>query len=299
MKSGNILMIVNPVAGKMKSKRGLFTAAEIFCRRGYEVSVSITGGKGDARRIAAERGGGYSTVVAVGGDGTFSEVVSGLIDGGHSTPIGYIPAGTTNDFAATLGLPKSIAAAAGVIAEGEVQSLDAGCFCGDGYFTYIASCGAFTKTSYSTPQSVKNIFGHLSYVFEGIKELSEIKPRIMTFRGKGIDITEEVLFAAVANTTSIGGVIGLPKDDVRMNDGLLELLVIKKPGSRQELNNLIVKLTKKDLSDGNIILEHLDSVSISSEEKLSYTLDGEWGGEKDSADISVIPGAFNIILPKK
>ena len=174
-----LLFIINPVSGRLKARSAVFDMLEKICGSGYMPTVALTQYRGHARELAASAAAkGYSQIICCGGDGTLNEVISGVISSGcgETLPIGYIPAGSTNDFAASIGIPTDLAAAADAAATGESFTLDIGKFGDDRYFTYIASFGAFTAASYSAPQNAKNNVGHLAYVFEGIKEFFKIKP---------------------------------------------------------------------------------------------------------------------------
>ncbi|MBR6604224.1 MAG: acylglycerol kinase family protein, partial [Clostridia bacterium] len=170
-----LLLIINPVAGKMKSKNALFDIVKVFSDNDFDVSIRLTKRRGHGTEIVENEHMNYDLIVCVGGDGTLNEVVRGLVRGGADTPVGYIPAGSTNDFASSIGLSPNIKTAAENIAKGEKYQLDIGAF-KDVIFTYIASFGAFTSASYSTPQATKNAIGHIAYVLEGIKDLSTLKP---------------------------------------------------------------------------------------------------------------------------
>lgn len=283
----------------MKAKTGLYEAIEVFCGAGYEVTVHITLAKNDAREQVVRRGADFDIIVCCGGDGTLNETVSGMIDAGLDIPLGYIPAGTTNDFATSVGIPKNIRAAAENIVNGEEHSIDIGRFGESEYFIYIASLGAFTKVSYSTPQASKNSLGHFAYILESVKELSEIRPHKIRISAKGINIEENVIFAAISNTTRIGGVIGLPQSSVNTSDGMFEVLLIKYPKNMAELNNTVMSLTRRDFSDPSILLMHCDELTVSSEEEIAWTRDGEDGGKFTSVSLSNLKCRMRTILPQK
>jgi len=220
-----LLLIMNPAAGTKKANPHLPEILSVFGRAGYACQCFMTQKRGDGTELAARFGAAADLIVCIGGDGTFNEVISGVCASGCPTPIGYVPAGSTNDFAASLGLSKNILQAAKDTVEGEALSFDVGRFA-DRHFTYVASFGAFTKTSYATPQSVKNILGHTAYVLGGIKELSSLHayPVTAVLDGK-LRIKGDFIFGAVSNSTSVGGVLNLDPKMVDMNDGLFEVLL--------------------------------------------------------------------------
>ena len=221
-----LLFIVNPRAGKTKSRAPLFDAVAQFSRAGYLVRVYITEAGGQARDITARWGGQYDMVVCAGGDGTLNETITGLLSAGADTPIGYIPAGSTNDFASSLKLPTNILKAAQTIVEGEPVSYDVGRF-GNRYFSYVASFGAFTRSSYATPQNVKNALGHTAYVLSGITELSQIRNEHVKMEIDGQTVEGDFLFGAICNSTSVGGILTLDPKQVDMGDGLFEILLVE------------------------------------------------------------------------
>ena len=219
-----LLLILNPCSGKKRANRALAEIVSIFNRGGYDVTVYTTAARGDATQVAASRCREFDCVVCAGGDGTFNEVVSGVYAAGSDTPIGYIPAGSTNDFASSMHLSRNLLQAARDIVEGEPRTLDLGSFNGR-CFSYVASFGAFTRASYATSQSVKNALGHLAYVLGGIKELPSIRSRHVRFLLDHETVLEDdYIFGAISNSTSVAGILTLSPEIVDMNDGVFELL---------------------------------------------------------------------------
>ena len=214
----NLLFIMNPKSGLMQAPKYMAEIIERFSGAGYLTQVLMTTGKGDARDFAAEYGGEVDTVVVSGGDGTLNEVIDGMISGGHRTPIGYIPAGSTNDFANSIGLPRSIPACVDRIINGTPQNVDIGSFNGR-CFSYVASFGAFTSVTYSVSQNLKNIFGHAAYVMSGINELAKLRSihaKITLEPGTDKEEVHEgdYVLGAVCNSKSIGGILNLEKLDI-------------------------------------------------------------------------------------
>ncbi len=289
-----LLLILNPISGKMMGKRHLADVLEQFCRAGYIPSVYVTGARGEAREMACTHGGAVDLVVCLGGDGTFNEVVTGLLDGGHTTPIGYIPCGSTNDFAAGIGLKKSIPEATAAILEGTPHTYDVGVF-GERYFSYVASFGIFTRASYATPQNVKNTLGHLAYVLEGMKELSNIRPRHVRFEVDGKTVEGDYLFGAVSNATSLGGVLKMDPAAVDMNDGLLELLLVRMPRNATELSECIRALAEHRYDTDVITFMSGSQFTVSADPAMDWTLDGEWGSGGDTVCIRNRRDAITLI----
>ena len=270
-----LLLIVNPYAGQRKVGKHLAEIIDIFNRADYEVIAHITASSGDCENMVMYYASQIDLVVCCGGDGTFNETISGVLRSGLDIPVGYIPAGSTNDFANSLGLSTNILQAARDIVEGQPTRFDVGTFAGR-HFSYVASFGAFTRTSYSTPQSAKNALGHLAYVLGGIQELSQIKPHHLKFSlPDGTEIEDDFIFGAVSNSTCVGGVLTLAPDRVDMADGLLEVLLIRSPKSLAELTDCLVALQKQTYNCAMITFLSTPSASVTAPETMDWTLDGE------------------------
>ena len=269
-----LLLIINPCAGTKRIVRYLPEIIDLFRRHGFENTVYLTVAQADATEIVRERGADFDRIVCCGGDGTFNEVLTGMLSAGLHIPIGYIPCGSTNDFANSLHLPRSITKAARCTVEGEQIALDVGQF-GDRYFSYVASFGAFARTSYSTPQNVKNALGHLAYILQGISDLPSIRPIHMKVEAEDHVFEDDYIFGAVSNTTSVGGVLTLDANRVDLNDGLFELILIKSPKDIFELSECIRALSAQDYNSRMITFISSNEVRVSSAEPLDWTLDGE------------------------
>ena len=292
--SKKLLLILNPCSGKMTGKRHLADVLEKFCREGYVPTVFVTTGRGNAREVAAAHGGEADLVVCLGGDGTFNEVVAGLLSAGHTAPIGYIPCGSTNDFASSIGLKKTIPAATDAILTGEPHTYDVGLF-GERQFTYVASFGAFTRASYATPQNVKNAAGHLAYVLEGIKDLSNIRPWHLRFELEEEELEGDYIFGAVSNSTSVGGILTLDPKTVDMNDGRFELLLIKMPKTAGELNDCIRALLEQKYNTSTITFRSTARMTVTADPKMEWSLDGEWNGGSEQMTVENLHDAIRLI----
>ena len=296
-----LLLIINPRSGKNKKKNMFSEIERTLASDDWEVETVITGHRGHATEIA-EGSDKYDRVVCVGGDGTLNEVINGLMRLDSRPEIGYIPAGSTNDFAVGIGLPKSIHSSAKIAASNEVYPIDVGCFKDDGentrYFSYVASFGMFTKVSYSTDQKIKNIFGHLAYVFEGIKsiaDLSNYRPFRLRIEIGDTALEQDYIFGAITNSTSLGGIVKLDRKNVRVDDGLFELILIRNPKNLIALTDTVTQLLNHKYSADRIIFSHTDKVRLISKEALDWTLDGEYAGSTSVADIEVKAGALDFV----
>ncbi len=269
-----LLFILNPCAGTRKANKILPEILSVFNRAGFHVQVYITGCQGDATRAVQELASDMDLVVCCGGDGTFNETVTGLLESGLDLPIGYIPAGSTNDFASSLHLPSDPVAAAQAIVSGKPERYDVGQF-GTRYFSYVASFGAFTKASYSTPQNVKNALGHTAYLLEGIYELSQIRKEHVRMELDGEVLEDDYLFGAICNSTSIGGILTLDPNQVDMGDGLFEILLVRTPQSMAELTECILAVKNQQYNCKMMTFRSAKQVVIHAGAHMSWTLDGE------------------------
>lgn len=280
-----MLFILNPCAGMKKAGRSLPDILAVFNRADYDVRVYVTEGQGDATRAVRTMAKDMDLVVCCGGDGTFNETLTGILRYDLRLPIGYIPAGSTNDFAASLGLSADFVTAATAIVEGTPHIYDAGSF-GDRYFSYVASFGAFTKVSYNTPQSIKNAFGYTAYLLEGIQELSQIrKHHVKLILDGGEVLEDDYLFGAICNSTSVGGIMSLDPKQVDLQDGKLEVLLIRAPRTLQEIPECILAAQKQQYNSAMMTFRSASAITVEADPNMGWTLDGEKG--QGSANITV------------
>lgn len=288
-----VLLIVNPTAGKMKSKGAMFEIVSRLCADGWRVTVQTTLYRGHAAELAAVAGEEHDLCICCGGDGTLNEMISGMMDSEHPIPVGYIPCGTTNDFATSMSIPTTIPEATDNIIKNEPIAIDIGSFQGR-YFTYIASFGAFTATSYNTPQEKKNVLGHLAYVLEGIKDLSSIRPYKMSCLIDGETVEDEYIFGSVSNSTSVAGIVKLSPDLVDMRDGLFEVLLVKCPKNPAELSRVIHGATTSDFSSDMFRFFKTPEITFTMDEAIPWTLDGEYAEGSTSVTAKVHHEAISI-----
>lgn len=274
-----LLFVYNPHSGVGKVKSQLSDIIEIMVRAGYEVTVHPTQAVGDAARIVAERAANYDLVVCCGGDGTLDETVSGLMQSGSGVPLGYIPAGSTNDFASSLRLPKDMKKAAEIAVNGRDFKCDVGCFGAD-HFIYIAAFGLFTDVSYQTSQELKNVLGHAAYLLEGAKRIGSHNSYRMRAEYNGGTIEGDFIFGMVTNSVSVGGFKGMTGKDVLLDDGLFEVTLIRTPRNAAELNEIIACLTNLRSESDLIYSFKTDALQISPYQTIPWTLDGEFGGDQ-------------------
>ena len=291
-------LIMNPNAGTRQARRFLPEMISVFNRAGYLCGVYVTEKRGDAVSFARNHAGETDLVVACGGDGTLNEVITGLQLGGHETPLGYIPCGSTNDFAAGLSLPTGPVAACKSIVGGSAQQLDVGLFAPDRYFCYTASFGAFTGVAWSTPQNVKNVLGHAAYILEGIRSLSDIRPIHMKITADGITREDDYIFGAVCNSTSLGGVLKLEDSEVDMNDGRFEALFIPFPPDLIALSRILNSLRMHSYDDASLHFLRASAFTFESPDDFKWTLDGEEANGNRRVEIRNIHNAVTLIYSK-
>ena len=293
------LMIMNPVSGKMSLIRNFAEITRIFKDAGYELDIRCTSGKGSAQKIVKDNALDNDIIICCGGDGTLNDIINGIMESDISVPVGYIPSGTTNDFATGIGLSKNVVRAAKDIISGIPTEIDVGKF-GEAYFSYVASFGAFTQSSYATPQNMKNAFGHFAYVLEGVKEIPYLKPTYLKITTEtGETHSGEYVLGAIANSTSIGGIIKLDTAYVDMSDGEFEVLLIKYPKNIMDLNNIITSLNTNDYENPSISFFRGRELTVESAETIQWSLDGECFEAKNQEKVRNYQKAITIILPKK
>lgn len=291
-----LLFIYNPRAGKAQIRSNLLDIIDTFVKAGYEVTAYPTQGPGDAVRAVRERRTGYDLLVCSGGDGTLDEVATGMMQCEERIPIGYVPAGSTNDFAASLHIPKNMKAAADAVVNGRLFPCDIGAFNQD-TFVYIAAFGLFTDVSYETRQDMKNALGHMAYIAEGMKRLSAIKDYPIKVTHGGMTVEGNFIFGMVTNSISVGGFKGITGQNVALDDGLFEVTLIRKPENPMDLNRIIAALLNPKVDSGYMYCFKTDSLVVEAEEEVSWTLDGEYGGSHTRVEIENKHLALQICVP--
>ena len=298
MNERKLLLIVNPFSGKAKMVTNLMAVTRILSEKGFEVTVYPTKKSGDgtlrASRVKQDE---YDRIVVCGGDGTLNEVITGLMQSSVKCKIGYVPAGTLNEWSLGLNIPRSITEAAKVAAGDKEISLDIGKF-GERYFTYTASFGAFTEASYSTPQEVKNVLGQAAYFFEGIKSLTNIHPIHLKFETDEKTDEGDYGFGAVSNSLSVGGIVKFKENAVKLNDGFFEVFLIKNPTNILQLQNIIDGILRGDLERENMEFFHTKKLKVIGGKGVSWTLDGEFAFGKDDLIIENVPSALWLVSPE-
>ena len=296
-----LLFIYNPLAGRQKARQHLSAILEVFADKGYLVTAYPTRNRGDATYAAATLAPGYDLIVCCGGDGTLNETVAGLM---HLPPerrpvLGYIPTGTTNDFSRNLSFPRGMDKIAAVACAGIPRACDLGLANGK-WFTYVAAFGLFTDVTYTTPQNAKNLLGHMAYVLEGTSRLASIKSYRIRVETDGNSIEDEFIYGMVGNTVSVGGLLSLPSDMVKLDDGLFEVVLVRKPRTAADFPTIFRALTTQIMPEGEgpIIAFRANRLTISSAEPLPWTLDGEYGGEQSVTEIENLPRSIVVACGK-
>lgn len=292
-----MMVILNPCAGQKQANRYLFDIVKTLSDAGNNCTVLLTKQRGDGCVYVQRYGREFDRIVCIGGDGTFNEVVSGMQQAGLSLPIGYIPSGSTNDFASSLRLSRNIPRAAKDIAAGDIRPIDVGSF-NDRIFTYVASFGAFTASSYSADQLIKNALGHLAYVLEGIKDISTIKPHHLCFKTEAGEFEGDYIFGAICNSTSIGGLVKLNPRVVDMNDGKLEVLLVESPKTAGQLAQIVFSLSNQEYKNcPQITFFSADRMMVDAPADMPWSLDGEYEKGGTHIDIKNIRSAISLIAP--
>lgn len=290
-----MLFVFNPKAGKGKIKTHLLDIVDIFSSHDYEIIIRSTQAPRDAYEKAKEYANSVDMIACSGGDGTLDEVVTGIMEAESSVPIGYIPAGSTNDFANSLFMPKNMTKVAEMIMEEELYHCDIGRF-NQKTFAYVAAFGLFTDVSYETDQDLKNVLGHVAYVLEGVKRLFDIKSYHMKVTSDEVQAEDDFIVGMITNSRSVGGFKNLTGKNVDMNDGLFEVTLIAHPKNPLQLQEIITALVMAEDNTDLIYSFKTKKLTIESDEEVPWTLDGEFGGDHSYVDIENRHKALNLYL---
>lgn len=287
-----LLFIYNPCAGRQRAKVMLSDILTVFARQGYQITVHPTLGPGDAARVTTQFAAACDRLVCCGGDGTLNETVRGLLAlPQDKRPIlGYIPAGSTNDFSRNLDLPRTTQQLAEVAGAGTPRAIDVGEAQGH-LFTYVSAFGLFTDVSYSTPQASKNLLGHFAYVLEGAGRLVNFPSYHMEVSGSGGQhVQGDFIYGMASNTVSVGGLMNLPRDKVLLDDGQFEVMLIRQPKTPKDWQSILTTLTtQKCAPDGAVVAFSCSQVTFSCDHPVAWTADGEFGGEHQVCHIRNLP----------
>ena len=295
--SKRLLFIVNPRSGKGQIKEHLADILDIMIKADYQVSVHITQSGGDATKQTIERAKDFDRIVCSGGDGTLDEVVTGMMQlpPGERKPIGYIPAGSTNDFGNSLGIDKNMLNAAHISVSDNLFPCDIGNFNSDS-FVYVAAFGIFTEVSYATPQDMKNVLGHAAYIIEGAKQLRDIPSYRMQVEYEGNVVYDEFIYGMITNSKSVGGFQGIIRGDIGLNDGVFEVTLIRMPRNPMELNEIIGFMTGLIPDSDMVYSFQTQEIKLTCTDKVPWTLDGEFGGNHNTVNIKDECGALEIAI---
>ena len=290
-----MLFIMNPKAGRTTLKNSLVDVLEVFCNNDYDVRTYLTKSADDAERVVAEEGVGYDVIVCAGGDGTLGNTVAGFMKSGLKVPLGYIPCGSTNDFARSMEIPMTAVEAAEMVVGAEPFSVDIGSL-NDKYFVYVAAFGVFSDTSYATPQNMKNIFGHAAYVLQGIKSIANIPSYKMKITIDGEIQEGEFIFGMVSNSISVGGFKSITRKGVEFDDGLFEGVLIRTIKTPADLERVVRALLTGDISEKSMVSFRASNVLFEAEDPVAWTCDGEFGGEYKNTSIDIHRRALDLLV---
>lgn len=293
-----VLLIVNPAAGKGRAGMLIQDFSVLFNKNEFETTVYLTKGPGDATEYVKNISDDYDIIVCRGGDGTFHEVINGVMRLEKKRPLGYIPSGTTNDLAKSLGIPAKTRPAVDIIRRGRPTPFDLGLFNGETYFSYVASFGAFTKASYATTQRSKNMHGRFAYLAEAAREVKEIRPVHMRVVSGDTTFEDDFIFGAVTNSVSAAKVIKYKRECVNLSDGVFEVLLVKNPGTADGWRKAVQSVINRDFNNEVMMFFHGSEVEFFSDDEVAWTVDGEYGGSSRESRIEVVPGGIEIYRSK-
>lgn len=293
----NILLIVNPCSGKKIGRKSTKDIVRFLSADGSNITVKETASKGHASQLAEQLGSEYDLIICCGGDGTFNEIINGILRLDKKIPLAYIPNGTTNDTAKTLSLPTKLPELAEVIKNDNYNKCDIGLF-NNRYFFCAVTFGFGAEASFTTKQSLKNRIGHFAYILSNIRKIKDVHPVKMTVEFDDSELSGEFIFGAVINTKSVGGIFKLDESIFRINDGRFETVLVRKLGSIIELPNILFKLQKQEYDDKQIILIQANRIKFTSPDEVSWLIDGENGGKLKEVNVSNIQKGIEICSPK-
>lgn len=292
-----LMLIVNPAAGRSGYKLFFAEALAELGNAGYATTVYFTSKRGDATEFAEKYAEEYDVVTCVGGDGTLSEVISGLMRTHNPPPMGYFPLGTTNDVASTFDIPKNnCLLAARRIIKGAPHPFDVGGFGENGYFAYVAAFGAFTEVSYQTPQAQKKVLGHLAYVLQGAASLPNIEPIHARVEFDDGVIESDFLYGGLSNSTSVAGLVKLPEELVCLGDGISELVLVKDPGSIEGITDILNAVIMRTFSSDKLVILHTKKAKFTFDKPVAWTCDGEAGGEYTEIELCNYKSPLQLIF---
>lgn len=293
--SKRMLFIINPRAGVQKIAKPLLDIIQLFSEADYLPLVLTTQKPNDAAEFVCRYGADADLVVCAGGDGTLNEVITGLKSNGMDLPIGYLPAGSTNDFASSLNLSGDLLQAAADIIQGQVHNIDLGLY-NQRYFSYVACCGAFAKTSYGTPQNVKNILGHLAYILNGVKDLPSFQKEHIRIETQGQVYEDDYIYCGVSNSTILGGVLKLDQYLVDMSDGFFEIMLVKYPTNPLDLEKIVRALLSSNYADCPMIeFIHTSEIDFYFNSPVPWSIDGEFDPGSTHVHIKNLHGALSLL----
>ena len=293
----SLMLIVNPMAGRGAYKNNFAEAMQLLSNSGYAVTLYFTEQRGDANRFANLYAARYDVVACVGGDGTLSEVLSGLMQLDNPPPVGYFPMGTANDVATTLGLPKNdVLSAVYKLLNGTPHPFDVGSFGDSDYFAYVAAFGAFTEVSYATPQDQKKVLGHLAYVLQGMQQLPYISPIYTRVEYDDGVFEGKVLYGSVTNSTSVAGIVRFPEEMVSLGDGVSELVLVQDPGTVASFAELVSSVLSERFDSDKLLIVHTKKAVFHFDSPVAWTRDGESGGEYKDITIRNINCPVKLIF---
>lgn len=294
MNKGKLLFVYNPCSGKRQMEKRLADVLDVIGKANYDIVVHSSRGHGDITQILTNMAAEYSLVVCSGGDGTLQEVVSGILKSEERIPIGYIPSGSTNDYASSLGISKDVLKASETVVRGRPFAADVGVMNGK-VFTYVAAFGLFTRASYRANQRLKNHIGYMAYVLEAMRELFTIHSYKMKVICDNFEIEDAFMFGMITNSISIGGIKGITGDNVQLNDGLFEVTLVRMPDNPLQFFEILFSLANTNTKSKMIYRFKTTQVSFFSKSNCAWTLDGEYGGTYREVTINNLQKAIDII----
>lgn len=292
-----VLLIINPNAGKGNVQRRIPYIKRDLENTGYDVDIVYTKKKVPAKEIIREYHKKADIIICCGGDGTVNDLVSSVMELEDKPEITFIPLGTVNDFARTIGLSRKRFYMPSILKKYTRRKIDIGKF-NKKYFNYVAAFGAFTKVSYVTSQKLKKYFGKWAYFIVAIKYFFKIKTYKINIDIDGKKIEKECIYGSISNSKSIGGFQWFRKRDIALDDGKFEIILINKPKHKIQYISMVFDILLKRYQSKNFFYSQGSKIEITTEKNLSWTIDGEFGGMAKEIKVENCKQAVTFIIPK-
>lgn len=296
-----VLVIINPASGRGNITEYIDEIRKNLEEKDMEVNLKITKKEYNANHIVKDNINESDLILVCGGDGTFNETISALMELNISDmSIAYIPTGTTNDLAKSLNMPEKDISITKKLLESKARRLDVGQFNENKYFCYIAAFGVVTDVAYKTSHKAKNKYGKFAYYIRALFELIKIPTYKTKITFDEEELEGEFVYGGISNSESIAGFKWFDKEDVDLSDGKFEALFIRKPKKLSGYFRLISDFRNKDyMSNRDFVYFKANKITVTTAQKVDWTIDGEFAGNMNFANIENKNKAIELVVCDK